>query len=734
MIFRNVRLKIIRAIFVFYDILYWHIFCIFTILSKEVSILKKFDKYGFYRAVEPKNSFLQTAWKIDNSMEIRENEMLVDVEILNINSISFAQMLEEANGNKEKIAKRIMEIIDKRGKLHNPVTGTGGMLYGRISKIGKTYCNKQGLKEGDEIISLVSLSTTPLKISKIKSIDIGFAQVAVEGKAIMFQCSLISKKPEDIPLRVLISAYDEAGAPTQTALIVEENDRVIILGAWCKLGLLCAYAAREKLGTKGKIVGVIHSGISREKLESSQVFDEILCCDIGNSLEFYNNYFAENKLFDVVINCAEESFTEMTTLLLVKNKGTAFFASLTGDCKVAGLTAESIGKDVTIIPYRGYVEGHTEYTSSLIRKYPKLRELIEEGHNSGITFLNALKNDDREFIETSLELISSQFNSKYVFESKVMKKVLTEALKVSKYNCTVMIIGESGTGKEIIAQFIYSNSKRNNFPFIKINCASIPENLLESELFGYERGSFTGADPKGKKGLWEMAQGGVLFLDEIGELPLSLQSKLLRVLQENEIYRIGGTRPIKTDARIIAATNKDISKMVQKGEFREDLFYRLNVFPINVPSLRERRCDIEMLTKVFTSEFNQKFDISKTIEKAAINYMAEYDWPGNIRELQNFVQRLLIDSESNIVKLEDVQKIKYFDSIKHNDILNKNNFIRQSYPVVMSGENSLIDALQEFEIEVLKQYKLKYKTTRGMANALGLTQSGVARRLIKYGI
>jgi len=154
--------------------------------------LKKIDKYGFYRALEPKNSFLQTAWKIDNSMEIQDGEILIDVDILNVNIVSFAQILEEANGSKERIASRIMDIVNARGKLHNPVTGTGGMLYGRIKKIGKLYSNPQGLKVGDEVISLVSLSTTPLKIEKIINIDIGFAQVSVVGQAIMFQSCLIA--------------------------------------------------------------------------------------------------------------------------------------------------------------------------------------------------------------------------------------------------------------------------------------------------------------------------------------------------------------------------------------------------------------------------------------------------------------------------------------------------------------------------------------------------------------
>ncbi|MBR0598227.1 sigma 54-interacting transcriptional regulator [Sinanaerobacter chloroacetimidivorans] len=689
--------------------------------------MKKFDKYGFYRTLEPQNSFLQNAWKLDNSMEPYENELLIDVEILNINFVSFAQILEDTGGDKEKIAGRIIEIVNLRGKLHNPVTGTGGMLYGRVRKIGKSYRNDLGLKEGDEVISLVSLSTTPLKIEKIVSIDIGFAQVTIIGQAIVFQSSLIARKPEDLPLRVVISAWDEAGAPAETMRIVNPGDTVIILGAWGKMALLCAFAAREKMGNCGKITGVVSSEKGEAKLRASGVFDEILCCSVSNTLEFYNQYFEENRLFDVVINCSEEAYTEMVTLLLVRNKGIVYFASLRSDCKVASLTAESIGKDVTIIPYRGYVEGHTDRTLSLLRKYPALKELIEEGHQKGYAFLNSYKDTDREYIEASLNKLSEDSNSSYVFESQSMRAVLRNAIKVAKYDCTVMITGESGTGKEVVAQFIFNNSKRNNFPFVKINCASIPENLLESELFGYESGSFTGAHPKGKKGLWETAQGGVLFLDEIGEIPMSIQSKLLRVLQEKEIYRIGGTSPVKTDARIIVATNKDLGDMVKRGQFREDLYYRLNVFPIEIPPLRERRQDIIPLARLFLSEYNEKFNLSKSIDRDVISYLMEYDWPGNIRELQNCVQRLLITAEGDVVKLEDAHKMILFDR-KDPDLK------WWESPLSLPDSGTFCDFMDRMERELLRQYKAKYKTTRKMAKAMGITQSSVVRRLCRLGI
>jgi transcriptional regulator with PAS, ATPase and Fis domain len=231
-----------------------------------------------------------------------------------------------------------------------------------------------------------------------------------------------------------------------------------------------------------------------------------------------------------------------------------------------------------------------------------------------------------------------------------------------------------------------------------------------------------------------MAQGGILFLDEIGELPMSLQSKLLRVLQENEIYRIGGISPIKTDARIIAATNKDMSAMVRAGEFREDLYYRLNVFPIRIPSLRERKEDIGILIRLLAKQYNEKFGIEKIIENAAIEYMTKYDWPGNIRELQNVVQRILIKSESSLVKLKDMRDLNYFEGLeKSGDPQEKGGMLRD-IPELKLNNRTLPEALEEMEAMILRQYKAEFQTTRRIAKALGLTQSGAARRLIKYSI
>jgi len=241
------------------------------------------------------------------------------------------------------------------------------------------------------------------------------------------------------------------------------------------------------------------------------------------------------------------------------------------------------------------------------------------------------------------------FNGKIIGNSKKMQEVFELVNKVADTNASVLIIGESGTGKEGIAASIHNKSSRNNKPFITVNCGAIPETLIESELFGYEKGAFTGANAR-KAGRFDRAQGGTLFLDEIGELSLPLQVKILRVLQEKEFERVGGSEVIKSDVRIIAATNRDLEKMVEKGEFREDLLYRLKVIPVYLPPLRERKEDIPLLVEYFIDKYSKEVNKVKfTMERETLDLLKGYDFPGNIRELENLIERLVILSPDPVI-------------------------------------------------------------------------------------
>lgn len=232
----------------------------------------------------------------------------------------------------------------------------------------------------------------------------------------------------------------------------------------------------------------------------------------------------------------------------------------------------------------------------------------------------------------------------FIYADKKMKRVFESAGLIAATDSTVLINGESGTGKEIVANYIHKNSKRKDNIFMPVNCGAIPENLLEAEFFGYEKGAFTGADKNGKAGLFEIADKGTLFLDEIGELPLLMQAKLLRVLETGELKRIGGAKRIFTDVRIVAATNKNLEEMVKQNKFREDLFYRLSVIPVSIPPLRERPDDIAVLMQFYAEKFNKKYKTKLVIDEHLLKKYKNYSWPGNVRELKNEVERLAIYS------------------------------------------------------------------------------------------
>jgi transcriptional regulator with PAS, ATPase and Fis domain len=299
---------------------------------------------------------------------------------------------------------------------------------------------------------------------------------------------------------------------------------------------------------------------------------------------------------------------------------------------------------------------------------------------------------------------------------------LAIAAKAAETHSTVLIRGESGTGKELIAKAIHYASKRKNGPLVRVNCPAIPTTLLESELFGHEKGSFTGALYQ-KIGKFELADGGTVFLDEIGELNKDMQAKLLRVLQEREFERIGGNQIIKVDVRIIAATNRDLEEMVQRGDFREDLYYRLNVVPIFLPSLRERREDIPMLAEHFLKKLSQELgkDVTR-ITRRAMKYLLSYDWPGNVRELENVVERAINLTDDNVIDVDDLPTYITGLSIENRQFL------------VNLDADGEVAPFEEYEKEIIKLALEKYGSFNAAGKALGITHKTVAAKARKYGL
>ena len=346
------------------------------------------------------------------------------------------------------------------------------------------------------------------------------------------------------------------------------------------------------------------------------------------------------------------------------------------------------------------------------------RKKAEESLQSAYAEIKRLK-DQLEAENIYLEQeVAKQYNfGEIVGQSAPLSRVFTQVEQVAPMNATVLLLGETGTGKGVVARAIHSRSTRKGRPLITVDCTTLPAALIESELFGRERGAFTGSDAR-QIGRFELADGGTVFLDEIGEIPLELQSKLLRVIQDGEFERLGSPRTIKTNVRIIAATNRDLKEEVKNGKFREDLFYRLNVFPITMPPLRLRKDDIPLLVNHFVAKFNTK--IGKKIEsvsKDTLNSLQEYYWPGNVRELESVIERAVIISQGSALQILD-----RFDTFKK----------------VEESAGQEIKALVELEhdhiLQVLQKTGWRIEGANGAAVILGLNASTLRARMRKYGI
>ena len=309
--------------------------------------------------------------------------------------------------------------------------------------------------------------------------------------------------------------------------------------------------------------------------------------------------------------------------------------------------------------------------------------------------------------------------------SKEMQRILEMVERLATVNSTVLIMGESGVGKELIANSIHACSRRKGQPFIKINCGAIPEHLLESELFGYVGGAFTGAKREGKPGMFELAANGTLFLDEVGELPLGLQVKLLRVLQEKTLVRVGGVKPIPVDVRVIAATNRNLPEMVRRGTFRDDLFYRLNVFVIQIPPLRQRREDLPPLLHTVLEKFNQKYGMKKSLSPAATERLLAYDWPGNVREMENLLERLVVlvnEPVIEVMHLPDVLQPEGREPAPNNGAVSVSRLVPYK------------TALEELERSLLLKALSDCGSTRKVAERLQVNQSTIVRKMQQYNI
>lgn len=340
---------------------------------------KKGNKYGIHRVLEPKGVLPQPADRLDNNMdEIYDNEILIDVQTLNIDSASFTEISHRANGDIEKIKEIMKWIVETQGKHRNPWTGSGGMLLGRVEKIGDALIGKRDLKVGDKIATLVSLSLTPLRIDEILEVRPDVDQVDIKGKAILFESGIYARIPSDLPEKLALSALDVAGAPAQTAKLVKPGDTVLIIGAGGKSGMLCCYEAKKRVGVTGKVIGLCHSPKSTERLKNLGFCDVVFSADATDTVAVLQKVeeLTNGLMCDVTINDVNIENTEMTSILCTKNNGLVYFFSMATSFTKAALGAEGVGSDVTMIIGNGYTKGHAEITLQELRESKELRDIF----------------------------------------------------------------------------------------------------------------------------------------------------------------------------------------------------------------------------------------------------------------------------------------------------------------------------------------------------------------------
>ena len=432
-------------------------------------------------------------------------------------------------------------------------------------------------------------------------------------------------------------------------------------------------------------------------------------------------YITDGKATTLMINDAYERITGLTAeILLGENMWNLMEA---GTINSSGSLLAIAEKRIVTL-YQTFNTGKRAMITSTPIFDEEGNIVLVETNVRDLTEICAL----REQVEKNKTELEQRRSLEFIKEKKVDMVVCDEntiktlmlADSVARMDSTVVLCGESGVGKEVFAKYIRDNSMRRDAPYVRVNCGAIPESLIESELFGYEKGAFTGANKNGKIGLFEMANKGTIFLDEIGELPLSMQVKLLRVLQEQEIERIGSAKPTKIDVRVIAATNRKLEKMIEEKTFREDLYYRLMVFPINIPSLRERRRDIQPLAEYFLRELNDKYKEKKHFSENCIMILENYQWPGNVRELKNIVERAFIISKDDEITTES---IPITDANTH-----MNKYQKNKEKLAVDTDKPLEEAIRELEIIYMDKAFKKYGNVRDAAESLGMSASTFVRK------
>lgn len=704
--------------------------------GEKMQIFK--DDFGYSRVIQTQGTAPATAWKLDNSKEIATNECRIALDKIHIEGDAFQQLCSECGHDDEQIKRKIMDILDKRGKLHNPFTKTGGLCTGTIEEMGIEYKEFSNFKEGDHILVQTTLTALPMHIDEILEIDYNYGQITVKGYLIAFMQTIFAHLEGELNTPYNIAVFDEIGSITNIYSLIKGSENILIIGrdlisAQFFSSTLRMLHKNSNIADRPLNITVVMDKGAESLLTEQQVHevlhnncDNIYIVDLSRPVEVFKKVCKEGN-FDFTINCEDMRGSEVFSVLATKDNGRVYFTTAKSRYTSAVHVAESMCKNLNIHSFDPYDEQRLEFVLDILRH-------IEDDLIKIDNIYRKINIDSKKKEMKKRQTSSPRDNGKtgnFIFASKTTEKLVDETINVASYDCNVIIQGETGVGKEMVLGLLHNNSDRRTKPCVRINCATIAENLAESEFFGYESGAFTGAQEKGKKGYFEIANGGILFLDEVGQLSLSMQSKLLRVLQENQFYRVGGTKPINVNVRVVCANNIPLKKLVEEGKFREDLYYRFNICTLNIPPLRERLDDIPVLATYFLDMYSKQYNLAREFKKSALESLMKYKWPGNVRELENTVHRILINSRENFISDRDVDEIL---SQNMYTTISTSSFDSGKLDIDKFDELDFNKIIQGYEKELIEYALKKGGSTRKAASILNMTQAQLMRKKQKYEI
>lgn len=701
-------------------------------MSKPLKEKDMTNCHGIERVLEPRGFVPATALKLNNSHRLNLGEIRMKLERIHIEWPHFQQLCRSCGYDDQRIKAKIQGIVEQHGKLYNPFSRSGGSLLGTIDEIADVNHTKNDLSVGTRVCYLAPLNSVPIYIENITEIDYIYGQILCSGYAILFEQEQILEIPPDLGSAYSLAIMSEGDSlyAAQNLASLHQNKNIIILGRDMPTALIYAAALHQNSNTDYEITCVMDktsdSGLSTEKIQEflKPYVRKTYFLDIHDPTSALKILLEDSMLHNVdqIILAEDIPGADTLAVLLVKPKGDVYFTSAETHYSDAQSVANSLSKSVNLYAYTESICDFSHFIIEMIRHIQfDLREIEQLFKQHRIESLTKGR------LTHNISIPSNGHDNSFVYQSPVTKNLVDEVLNIAKFDCNVIIQGETGVGKEKVLSLIHHHSSRANKPCIKINCATIHENLAESEFFGYESGAFTGAQASGKIGYFELANNGILFLDEIGSLSLNMQSKLLRVLQENQFYRVGGTQQINVDVRVVCANNVPLYDIVKNGEFREDLYYRLNICQINVPPLRERKEDILCLSESFVDNCTKKYKIEKELTEGALRTLYNYSWPGNVRELENVIQRLIISSKNVRINAADVDAI-----------INETFYNEQSASIIENLEDTAsLDYhhfMEEQERKIIEYALKKEGTTRKAAELIGLPQTTFARKKLKHGL